>query len=82
MSEYVVFLLKFTMLLVPEEMPDEKDSASASKHPSPVKKGGKIKLVAYGEEMLEKEVRPSGIAGQLYLPKDWVGCRVKIIRLD
>lgn len=70
------------MLLVPGEMPDEKEFASAAELPSPVEKTGKIKLVAYGEEMLEKEVRPSGVSGQLYLPKDWVGRRVKIIRLD
>ena len=38
--------------------------------------------MAYGLEMLEKVVMLSGINGRLYLPRDWVGSRVKIIRLD
>ncbi len=63
-------------------MPDEKKPISESQHPSPVKIGGKIKMVAFGMEMLEKEVRLSGVSGRLYLPRDWVGCRVKIIRLN
>lgn len=36
----------------------------------------------YGEEMIEKEVRPSGKTGRVYLPPDWVGKHVKIIRID
>lgn len=36
----------------------------------------------YGEEMIEKEVRPSGKTGRIYLPPDWVGKHVKIIRID
>jgi len=42
----------------------------------------KVKLEVYGEEMVEKVVRLSGNSGRVYLPPDWVGCRVKIIRLD
>ena len=70
------------VLLVSEEMPDERKPVSESKHPSPVKKRGKIKLEAYGEEMVEKVVRLSVNSGRVYLPPDWVGRRVKIIRLD
>jgi len=44
--------------------------------------GEKIKLEAYGEEMVEREVMPSGVSGRIYLPRSWVGCRVKIVRLD
>jgi putative transposon-encoded protein len=40
------------------------------------------KLARYGEEMLEKHVRASGNSGRVYLPPDWVGHRVKIIRID
>ena len=36
----------------------------------------------YGEEMIEKEVKPSGKTGRVYLPPDWVGKLVKIIRID
>ena len=43
---------------------------------------GKVKLEVYGEEMVEKVVKQSGNSGRVYLPPDWVGCRVKIIRLN
>lgn len=42
----------------------------------------KVKFEVYGEEMLEKKVRASGNSGRIYLPPDWVGHRVKIIRID
>jgi putative transposon-encoded protein len=42
----------------------------------------KIILEAYSEEMLEKVVRLSGNNGRVYLPRHWVGSRVKIVRLD
>ncbi|WP_073612077.1 DUF2080 family transposase-associated protein [Desulfopila aestuarii] len=42
----------------------------------------KVKFEVYGEEMLEKDVKSSGNSGRIYLPPDWVGHRVKIIRID
>lgn len=42
----------------------------------------KTKFGVFGEEMIEKEVRPSGNTGRVYLPLDWVGKHVKIIRID
>ena len=42
----------------------------------------KTKFEVFGEEMLEKEVKPSGNSGRVYLPPDWVGKHVKIIRID
>jgi putative transposon-encoded protein len=42
----------------------------------------KAKFEVYGEEMIEKEVKPSGNSGRVYLPPDWVGKHVKIIRID
>lgn len=42
----------------------------------------KVKFEIYGEEMLEKEVKLSGNSGRVYLPPDWVGKQVKIIRTD
>ena len=42
----------------------------------------KVKFEVYGEEMIEKNVKTSGNSGRVYLPPDWVGCNVKIIRID
>ena len=42
----------------------------------------KVKFEIYGEEMLEKEVKLSGNSGRVYLPPNWVGRHVKIIRTD
>lgn len=42
----------------------------------------KVKFEVYGEEMVEKLVKQSGNCGRVYLPPDWVGHRVKIIRID
>ena len=42
----------------------------------------KTKFEVFGEEMIEKEVKPSGNSGRVYLPPDWVGKHVKIIRID
>jgi hypothetical protein len=63
-------------------MPDEKQVVSQSQPDDPGPKRRKIKLEVYGNEMLEREVRRSGLIGRLYLPRDWVGRRVKIIRID
>ena len=40
------------------------------------------KLGVFGVEMIEKEVKPRGNCGRIYLPSDWVGKRVKIVRID
>ena len=42
----------------------------------------KTKFGIYGEEMIEKEVKLSGNTGRVYLPLDWVGKHVKIIRVE
>jgi putative transposon-encoded protein len=42
----------------------------------------KVKFEVYGEEMIEKKVKMSGNSGRVYLPPDWVGHHVKIIRID
>ena len=43
---------------------------------------GSVKFEVYGEEMIEKVVKLSGNSGRVYLPPDWVGHKVKIIRVD
>ena len=42
----------------------------------------KAKFEVYGEEMIEKEVKQSGNSGRVYLPPEWVGKHVKIIRME
>ena len=44
--------------------------------------GNKVKFEIYGEEMIEKRVKSSGNSGRVYLPPNWVGHKVKIIRTD
>ena len=43
---------------------------------------GSVKFVVEGEEVLDKVVRQSGNSGRVYLPPEWVGKNVKIIRID
>jgi hypothetical protein len=42
----------------------------------------KIEFRIFGEEMIEKRVKTSGKTGRVYLPGDWVGKQVKIVRID
>lgn len=42
----------------------------------------RVKFEIFGEEMIEKKVKLSGNSGRVYLPPDWVGHTVKIIRVD
>jgi len=35
-----------------------------------------------GYEAIEKRVKASGNSGRVYVPVQWVNCRVKLIRLD
>lgn len=42
----------------------------------------KVKFEIWGEEMIEKRVKLSGNSGRVYLPPNWVGHHVKIIRID
>jgi len=42
----------------------------------------RAKFEVFGDEMIEKEVKQSGNSGRVYLPPEWVGKHVKIIRID
>ena len=53
--------------------PSQGDKAEDVRH--------KVKFEVFGQEMLEKQVKPSGNSGRVYLPPDWVGRRVKVIRI-
>ena len=42
---------------------------------------GKAKFEVLGEEMIEKKVNSSGNSGRIYLPPEWIGTKVKVIKL-
>jgi putative transposon-encoded protein len=50
--------------------------------PSSINVHNKSKFEVYGEEMIEKEVKQSGNSGRVYLPPEWIGKHVKIIRIE
>jgi len=62
-------------------MPDEKKTNN-DKVSTPKESKRMVKFEVYGEEMIDKVVKLSGNSGRVYLPPDWVGRRVKIIRID
>ncbi len=41
----------------------------------------KSKFEVLGEEMIEKKVNSSGNSGRIYLPPEWIGSKVKVIKL-
>ncbi len=71
----------FSQRVVLRKMSDENESKIPHK-PSSEETRGRVKFEVYGEEMVEKTVKLSGNSGRVYLPPDWVGCQVKIIRVD
>ena len=60
----------------------EMDLKEINRKPDVAVNSPKVKFMVFGEEMIEKEVKPSGNTGRVYLPPDWVGKHVKIIRMD
>ena len=41
-----------------------------------------MKVEVRGYEAIEKIVKPGGNSGRIYVPIDWLSCRVKVIRLE
>jgi putative transposon-encoded protein len=62
-------------------MGNDKTNTSVERLPESVNQD-RVKFEVFGEEMVEKTVKLSGNSGRVYLPPDWVGSRVKIIRVD
>ena len=60
------------------QTPEKKNGGEPEASPVPAKTEFRI----YGEEMIEKRVKTSGKTGRVYLPGDWVGKQVKIVRID
>ncbi len=56
------------------------------KNNEPTKKSSKtlskVRFEVFGEEMIEKTVKSSGNSGRIYLPPNWVGHTVKIIKVE
>ena len=42
--------------------------------------GSPVKFEVYGDVLIEKTVRQNGKGGRIYLPPDWVGKTIKIIK--
>jgi putative transposon-encoded protein len=61
---------------------DIKTGNTETKNPVVELSNKKVKFEIYGEEMIEKKVKSSGNSGRVYLPPNWVGHQVKIIRID
>ncbi len=60
-------------------MPEDNKFPKSKAQESPP---SRVKFEVYGEEMIEKVVKSSGNSGRIYLPPNWVGHQVKIIRID
>lgn len=65
-------------LIIGKYMAD-KDNTKSQK---PSISHAKVKFEVYGEQMIEKEVKSSGNSGRIYLPPNWVGHTVKIIKVE
>ena len=61
---------------------NEMDLKEISATPEEPGRSPKARFGVFGEEMIEKEVKWSGNTGRVYLPPEWVGKYVKIIRID
>jgi putative transposon-encoded protein len=67
---------------VPNDKSQNKTTDIDQKQETPAQfANNKVKFEIYGEEMIEKHVKLSGNSGRVYLPPNWVGHKVKIIRL-
>lgn len=44
--------------------------------------GKQAKIEIFGREIIEKRVRACANSGRVYLPPEWIGHKVKIIRID
>jgi putative transposon-encoded protein len=61
---------------------DEDRQEDANTGPPNTVDGNQAKIEIFGEEMIEKWVKASANSGRVYLPPEWVGHKVKIIRID
>jgi putative transposon-encoded protein len=65
----------------PSNAAEDRPEAANTDLPKTVN-GSHAKIEIFGEEMIEKRVKASANSGRVYLPPEWVGHKVKIIRID
>ena len=65
----------------PRDADEDRPEAANTDLPKTVS-GSLAKIEIFGEEMIEKRVKASANSGRVYLPPEWVGHKVKIIRID
>jgi putative transposon-encoded protein len=41
-----------------------------------------MEIKVQGSQIIEKTVKKSGNSGRVYVPKDWVGKKVKVVLLE
>jgi putative transposon-encoded protein len=41
-----------------------------------------MKVVVQGYQVLEKKVKKTGASGRIYLPKEWIDKKVKVVLLE
>jgi putative transposon-encoded protein len=63
-------------------MAAQKNQKTQKQESLPLALTNKVRFEVYGDEMVEKIVKLSGNSGRVYLPPDWVGKHVKIIRMN
>ena len=71
--------LRWPVELMAQKREQKADHSPSAEEPQFIRK---TKFEVYGEEMIEKEVKQSGNSGRVYLPPEWVGKHVKIIRIE
>ena len=83
MSVIVVFLrplgLRLPVEIMAQKREQNQDISPLVQEPQFTRK---TKFEVYGEELIEKEVKQSGNSGRVYLPPEWIGKHVKIIRIE
>lgn len=60
----------------------QSDLSEIRRNPDKSPRPPMVKFRIFGEEMIEKEVKASGNSGRIYLPLEWVGKHIKVIRID
>ena len=64
------------------DLKEKEEGKERETEQAPAPSTAKVRFEVFGEEMVEKEVKLSGNSGRVYLPPDWVGKQVKIIRIN
>jgi putative transposon-encoded protein len=61
---------------------EEDQREDATPHAHHLASGKQAKIEIFGNEIIEKRVKACANSGRVYLPPEWIGHNVKIIRID